>query len=107
VTPAQMIADLDAALAEVGETVLLRKTNTHVGQASVKARMRFYKPDELTGILQQGDSKVVVSPTGLESFGVPPQNGFVVAGGVPRRIISVTPIRVADVLVRIEMQVRG
>lgn len=106
-TPAEMIADLDAALLRVGSTVKVRKTNTAVGQVEVRARVRFYKPDEIAGIIQQGDSKVVLSPTGLESFGVPPQNGFVVVDGSPRRIISTNAIRVADVLVRIEAQVRG
>lgn len=106
-TPAEMIADLDAALLEAGSTIQLRKTNTAVGQISVRARVRFYKPDEIVGIIQQGDSKVVLSPTGLEVFGVPPQNGFVVVDGAPRRIIAPNPIRIQDTLVRIELQVRG
>jgi hypothetical protein len=107
-TPAQMIADLDEALARVGSTVALRKTNTTTGQVTVKARVRFYAPAEIAGIIEQGDSKVVLSPTGLGAFGVPPQGGFVVtADGTPRRIITPTPIYVADTLVRIELQVRG
>jgi hypothetical protein len=64
-TPAQMIADLDEALARVGSTVALRKTNTTTGQVTVKARVRFYAPAEIAGIIEQGDSKVVLSPTGL------------------------------------------
>ncbi|MBB4653011.1 hypothetical protein GGQ99_004795 [Aminobacter niigataensis] len=102
-----MIADLDAALLEAGSTIQLRKTNTAVGQISVRARVRFYKPDEIVGIIQQGDSKVVLSPTGLGAFGVPPQNGFVVVDGAPRRIVSANPIEIVDTLVRIELQVRG
>lgn len=106
-TPAQIVADLDAALARRGTTVQLRKTNTHVGQVSVPAKWIGYKPDEIAGIIQQGDTKVILSPTGLESFGVPPQNGYVVLAGVPRRIISANPIYDGGVLVRIELQVRG
>lgn len=106
-TPAEMIADLDAALLRVGSTVKVRKTNTAVGQVEVRARVRFYKPNEIVGIIQQGDSKVVLSPTGLEAFGVPPQNGFVVVDGAPRRIILPNPIMVQNTLVRIELQVRG
>lgn len=106
-TPAGMISRLDAALERRGETVILRKSNSTVGQVSVKAKVRAYRPDEIAGILQQGDSQVILSPTGLSVFGLPPQNGFVVAGDVPRRIVGVTPIRVADTLVRIELQVRG
>lgn len=106
-TPTGMIARLDAALLRRGEDVKLRKTNTAVGEMTVRARVRFYKPDEIAGIVQQGDSKVLISPTGLAVFGVPPQNGFVVVAGVPRRIIAPNPIRVAGTLVRIELQVRG
>lgn len=106
-TPAEMIAELDAKLLAVGSTVLLRKTNSAAGQVSARARVRFYKPDEIAGIIQQGDSKVVLSPTGLEAFGVPPQNGFVVVAGSPRRIIAPNPITIDDTLVRIELQVRG
>jgi len=106
-TPADMIAELDGALAFAGSDVVLRKTNSAVGQITVRARVRFYKPDEIAGIIQQGDSKVVLSPTGLDAFGVPPQNGFVVVDGSPRRIIAPNPIRIQGTLVRIELQVRG
>ncbi|ODT22222.1 MAG: hypothetical protein ABS35_15335 [Kaistia sp. SCN 65-12] len=106
-TPAEMIADLDAALLVAGSTVQLRKTNSAVGQVTARARVRFYKPDEIVGIIQQGDSKVVLSPTGLDAFGVPPQNGFVLVDGSPRRIILPNPIKIQDTLVRIELQVRG
>jgi hypothetical protein len=106
-TAAELIADLDAALARVGQDVILRKMNSTTGQLTVRARVRFYKPDEIAGIIQQGDSKVVLSPTGLGDFGVPPQNGYVVVNGTPRRIISPNPIYVGGTLVRIELQVRG
>jgi hypothetical protein len=106
-TPSQLIADLDAALARTGQRVIIRKTNSTDGQVTVRARVRFYKPDEIAGIIQQGDSKVILSPTGLDEFGVPPQNGFVVVNGSPRRIVLPNPIYVADTLVRIELQVRG
>lgn len=106
-TPAQQIADLDAALRRRGTTVQLRKANTHVGQLDVLAKWRGYKPDEIAGIIQQGDTKVVISPTGLDAFGVPPQNGYVVLTGIPRRIVSANPIYDGGVLVRIELQVRG
>lgn len=106
-TPAQMIADLDAALAAVGQDVLLRKTNTAVGQLAARARVRGYKPDEIVGLIGAGDTKIVISPTGLEAFGIPPANGFVVVNGVPRRIMMPNPIYVGGTLVRIDLQVRG
>jgi hypothetical protein len=106
-TPAGMISRLDASLAKHGQDVTLRKTNSTDGQVTVRARVRFYKPDEIAGIIQQGDSKVILSPTGLGEFGVPPQNGFVVVNGSPRRIILPNPMYVDATLVRIELQVRG
>lgn len=106
-TPAGMIARLDAAIARRGQTVTLRKTNTAVGQVTVGGHVRNFKPDEIVGIIQQGDTNVIVSPTGLETFGVPPINGFVVIDGVPRRIVGVTPMKSANTLVRIEIQVSG
>lgn len=106
-TPAQMIADLDRAVASYGQTVILRKANTAIGQVSVNGHVRNYKPEELVGIIEQGDSKVILSPTGLETFGVPPQNGFVVIDGKPRMIKAATPMKVANTLVRIELAVKG
>ena len=106
-TPAAMIARLDGALERRGEDVFLRKTNTAVGQLAVRARVRFYRPTELVGLIVQGDSKVVISGTGLSVFGVPPINGYVVSNGVPRVIKGVTPTRQDGVLVRVDMQVRG
>ena len=106
-SPSEQIAHLDAALSRRGTTIQLRKTNTATGQISVLAKWRGYKPDELTGIIQQGDSKVIISPTGLDAFGIPPQNGYVVIDNAPRRIIAPNPIYDGGVLVRIELQVRG
>ncbi|MBN9235099.1 MULTISPECIES: hypothetical protein [Phyllobacteriaceae] len=106
-TPAQQIADLDAALARRGTSIQLRKTNSATGQVTVPAKWRGYLPQEVIGIIQAGDTKVIVSPTGLEAFGIPPQNGFAVLAGIPRRIIAPTPIYDGGVLVRIELAVRG
>lgn len=106
-SPAQQVADLDASLGRRGTSIQLRKTNSATGQVTVPAKWRGYKPTEVMGILQAGDTLVVLSPTGLSSFGVPPQNGYAVLAGVPRRIIAATPIYDGGVLVRIELAVRG
>lgn len=106
-TPAGWIARLDADLARRGRDIILRKSNTATGQITVKAKVRGYRPDEVTGIIVAGDSKVIISATGLETFGVPPSNGFAVWDGVPRRIIVPTPIYDGNTLVRVELQVRG
>ncbi|MBR2689170.1 MAG: hypothetical protein IKE42_15060 [Aquamicrobium sp.] len=106
-TPAQQIADLDAALARRGTSIHLRKTNSAVGQVTVPAKWRGYKPDEVMGIIRAGDTKIVVSPTGLATFGIPPQNGYAVIDGAPRLIVVPLPIYDGGVLVRIELTVRG
>jgi hypothetical protein len=106
-SPAAMIARLDDALSRRGQDVILRTGNTSVGQAAARARVRGYKPSEVIGIIQQGDSKVVVSASSLTTFGVPTTTGYVVIDGLPRRIISVVPIRPGGTLVRVDLQVRG
>lgn len=104
-TPAQAIASLDAQLLMHGEDVKVRASNTATGEAAVRAFVRGYKPQELIGIVEQGDTKIIASPTDLAA--VPAQNGFVVVAGTPRRIISAHGIRLAGELVRVEIQVRG
>jgi hypothetical protein len=106
--PAQLIRDLDGALAEVGQDVILRTGNTTEGQVTVRAFVRGYEPSELIGLIKQGDKKVTVSPTGLGGFGEPRENQFVVVDGKPRAIQGEPEfIRVDSVLVRINMTVRG
>ena len=106
-TPAGMIARLDDALSRRGQCVKLRTGNTTTGEVSARARVRGYRADELVGIIVHGDSKVVLSPSDLCVFGLPVQGGYVVVDGVPRRIVSVYPIKVSGTLVRVELQVRG
>lgn len=106
-TAAARIARLDAALIRRGEDVLLRKTNSVVGQITVRASVRTYGADEIVGIIAAQDREVTISPTGLETFGLPPVNGYVVIDGVPARIMSVKPARPGGVLTRVDLQVRG
>lgn len=107
-TPEGMIARLDASLSRRGQDVQLRKTNTAAGQVTVRACVRGYQPEELIGLVKQGDKKVTISPTGISSFGEPLSGHFVVVDGRPRAIQGEPEfIRVANVLVRINMTVRG
>ncbi len=107
-TPAQAIGMLDRQLAKHGQTVTLRKTNTAVGEQQTRAFVRHYKPAEITGILQQGDRLVVLSPTGIGAFGVPPANGFIVINGAPCRIVAAPEqVEVDGTLVRVNATVRG
>jgi len=107
-TPDQSIAMLDRQLARHGQTVRLRKGNTAVGEATVKAFVRGIKADEIAGTITQSDKNVTVSPSGLATFGMPAAGGTVVVDGTPRAIIgSPEIIKMNDVVVRINMVVKG
>lgn len=112
-TPSQAIALLDAQIAEHGQTVTL--TRLVPNQTSItltcKAFVRGYKPDELANGVQQGDSLVVLSPTALVGSpfeSAPPVrlNKLTTAGRL-RNIEMADPVLMNDVLVRINLQVRG
>lgn len=107
-TPAQAIASLDNQLSLHGETIGWQITTAGVGAPATthRAFVRGYKPDELVGGVMQGDARVILSPTGLT--GVPKKGDKIVTGGTrTRNVQAVDEIRLADVLVRIELQVRG
>lgn len=115
-TPAGMISRLDAALARRGQNIALRRVT--LGPASqqvafevaVRANVRPVKPEELIGSIDQRQHRIVVSPTDLcaTQFPMPLRKGdkAVVDGGV-KDIEFVKPIKVADVLVRVELTVTG
>lgn len=107
-TAAHAIAELDDALAKAGETIGWQITTAGVGAAATthRAFVRGYKPDQLVGGVLQGDTQIILSPTGLT--GLPKKNDkIVIAGGTPKNIVAVEFKRMADVLVRIELQARG
>lgn len=107
-TPSAAIASLDRQLARHGQTVILRRGNTTVGQAAVKAFVRGVKAEDLVGEVTQTDRTVVLSPSGLGTFGEPDASVSVVIDGKPLKIVGKPElIRVNDVLVRVNMVVRG
>lgn len=126
-TPEAMIARLDASLARRGEDVVLRRNTMGPGglqipyDATVRGHVRGYDAQELTSTIIQGDTKIIISPTGIEAAGwpgpsvgtvvgdrrVPRKNDVVVVQGAPRQVMSAAPKYVAGTLVRIEIQVRG
>lgn len=111
-TPARAIAMLDRQIAKDGQTVLLRKGNAANGDADkpVRAFVRGYQPEELSGGIQQGDSTMVISPTGLAASGFQgdiKRLDKAVIGGRLRNIEIANPIRMNDIIVRIECWVRG
>lgn len=107
-TPAAAIAMLDRQLAQHGQDVKLRHTTAAAGEVTARAVVRGIRADEFASWMQQGDRKVVVSPTSLAAFGEPKDGEFVVFDGKPRRIVGEPElIRVAGTLVRVNMIVRG
>jgi hypothetical protein len=106
------IADLDEEIADNGQTVTLRRGTAAapVATATVKAHVRGFKPDELIGGIDQNDSKVILSPSGLAGWpgGAPIKGDWITIGtGSPRSIVAAEPVKMNDVLVRIELQVKG
>lgn len=79
-SPARLIADLDAALSRRGEDVVIRRSvgtgasivNTDV---NVRGRVMPVAPNELVGTVSQTDLKVILSPTQIDAAQWP--------GGVP------------------------
>ncbi len=110
-TPRQAIARLDRQIAKNGQKVALRRgtATAPTATATVKAHVRGYKPDELVGGISQNDSLVILSPTGLENWpgGYPKKDDWISIDGRVRSIMAAGPIRMNDVLVRIELQVKG
>jgi hypothetical protein len=107
-TPAEAIRSLDGQLQEHGQDVVLRKGNTTVGEKTVRAFVRGYKPAELIGGLKQGDKKVSISATGLAGFGEPADIAAVFFDSKPRSVQGEPEIiRLAGQLVRVNLTVRG
>jgi hypothetical protein len=120
-TPAFAIAALDRMLASNGEDVVLQKIVAGAVSASVtvRAMVRGYRPEELLAGIVQEDRLVICSPSeidaagwpgtpdGLEDEREPARGDRVSIAGRVHSVQAATGIRLAGVLVRIEMQVRG
>jgi hypothetical protein len=115
-TPAQAIADLDAALARDGQTVKLQKivAGALAKEASLRAFVRGMQPLPLVGANDQQMITFVISPTDIAGTAWP---GFTVDGrdarvpvkgddriitaNGPSNVQSATGLYMGDVLVRI------
>lgn len=124
-TPARTIATLDRMLTASGEEITLRRgTVAPFTDLAVRASVRHYDGQELTGGIVAGDAKVVISPTGLDATawvnaagaaGTPPFNpdrriprvgDRAIIAGRNRRIEFSKPVLVDGVLVRVDLTVR-
>jgi hypothetical protein len=103
-TPAELIADLDDAIAETGQTITLRRSTT---VQTCKAVVRGYAVEKIAGLISVADRHVIVSPIGLDDFGIPRgADDCIINSNIGKVQDDVDPIYVDDVLVRVEMRVR-
>lgn len=113
-TPAAAIAMLDQEIAEHGQDVVLRRAvagGTAI-EKTARAFVRGYKPDELTGGIQQGDSLVVLSPSSIpaEFAGAASRlrvNDAIIVTGRRRSVQYVDPVEIGGVIVRYNVLVKG
>jgi len=116
----QHIADLDAALAEDGEDVILRRITAGVNNdIIVRAFVRAVSPEQLMAGVSQDNSNVIISPTEIIDNGwpgtfsaitdvrVPTTNDWMVIAGRVRKIGFAAPIYVSGELVRMDIRVTG
>lgn len=124
-TPAEMIADLDAELADDGEDIRLQRLTLGPGGQQIpfevvcRAFVRGYDPQELVGGITQTDSRVIMSPTqiiahqwtsgatGNQDKRVPIKGNRAFIAGKPRNVEAAMGKYVDGELVRIEMRVLG
>ncbi len=120
-SPAATIAALDRALRTRGQDVTLQSLSAGVvtQQVTCRAFVRSYAPAALVGGVIQGDSQVILSPSEIAAAGwpgaatgpgddrVPKKGDRLVISGLVRTIEAASPVYLADVLVRIELRVRG
>jgi len=105
VTPADAIAKLDGQIAKHGQTVTLTRGASTI---TLQAFVRAYQAQELVGPVQQGDTHVSLSPSGLGGFPLPVRQGDkAIIAGATRNIENAEPVRMQDILVRINLRVRG
>ncbi|CAH2399224.1 hypothetical protein [Mesorhizobium ventifaucium] len=113
-TPADLIADLDAALADAGTAVTIRRYTAPTGTPrpktdidNVPAAVRAVRAEELVEGIDQTASTIVVSPTALAALLPLKKGDKAVVDGRERNIELPKPISVQGVLVRIELLVSG
>lgn len=117
-------------MSRAGGTVRLRRVLISGGARStfeikIPALVRGYAPDQLAGDIKHGDRLVILSPSALDAKqwhkGVPLEDASdgkdprlallkkaeVIITGKKHQVVNVIPFIVQDVLVRIELQVRG
>ena len=113
-TPQTIIARLDAAIAQYGQTVTLQHTAvdpatggvTVADEVTCAAAVRAFGPQDLEAG-EVTEIKVVISPTALGSFGLPSRDDRIIIDGNPSNITQIAPLAFGGQLVRLNLLCRG
>jgi len=113
-TPEGIVNRLDRAIAGYGQTVTLERTSVDptTGGITVTESLdcpAFVKTSAPQDLLAGGviDIRVVVSPTGLGSFGVPSRDDRILIDGNPSNIETIGPLYYGGTLCRVDLLCRG
>ncbi len=108
-TPAGMISRLDASIARRGSALVLKRGDLSSPSAAVtvKGFEIDMDPAQFVGNARQGDSLIILSPTGLGAYGEPMEGDWTEFAGRTRSVYFIRRKVVANVLVRLELMVRG
>lgn len=113
-TPQIIIARTDAAIAGYGQSVTLQRTAvdpatggiTVAAEVTCPAAVRTFGPQDLESG-EVVEIRVVVSPTGLGSFGLPTRDDRIVIYADPSNIVQVAPLYYGGQLCRVNLLCRG
>ncbi len=111
----QDIADLDDEIARNGQDIILRRVvaNAPAIEKPFRAFVRGYRPAELVGGINQGETDITMSPTNLPVEFADADNtrlrrdDKITFDGRTRTVIAIEPVRVGPVLVRMNVTVIG
>ncbi|KQP61063.1 hypothetical protein [Methylobacterium sp. Leaf108] len=111
-SPAAAIAMLDRQIADHGQDVTLQRIvlDGDPIEVGTRASVQDYAITELVGGIVQGDRRVIFSPTGQTGpFSTVPveRNDLLIIDGRVHNVETANPVRIANVVVRINCQVRG
>lgn len=112
-TPVQAIAALDRQLAVHGQLVKIRRgtKDAPIATITLDGFVRGFKTSDVVpgSAISQKDSKVVLSPTSLSGWPSPmPKEGdWCEIDGQFRSIVAATTLKIDNVVVRVELQVKG
>ncbi|MGO8093220.1 hypothetical protein [Rhizobium leguminosarum] len=112
-TPEQAIAELDRAIDEAGETVILRRYTAPTGsprpktEAEIPAFVRPLEAKELAGEIDSRFMNVIISPSHVSSFLPIVKGDKIVIDGKERNVEIPKRYKMRDVLVRMKLMIGG